>query len=53
MTEDESTRARDIGEMFAVLPSIDVRPDLVAAAYGDAPAGARSGAYRSDGGRAD
>ena len=27
MTEDESTRAYDIGEMYAVLPSIDVHPD--------------------------
>ena len=26
MTDDEATRAHDIGEMFAVLPSIDVHP---------------------------
>jgi UDP-N-acetylglucosamine 4,6-dehydratase/5-epimerase len=46
MTDDEATRAHDIGEMFAVLPSIDVHP-AVAAAYSDAPA-APVGAYRSD-----
>ena len=46
MTEDESTRAFDIGEMYAVLPSIDVHP-TVAAAYRDAPP-APVGAYRSD-----
>ena len=46
MTADESTRAYDIGEMYAVLPSIDVHP-TVAAAYRDAPA-APVGAYRSD-----
>ena len=28
MTEDESTRAYDIGEMYAVLPSIDVHPEV-------------------------
>jgi UDP-N-acetylglucosamine 4,6-dehydratase/5-epimerase len=47
MTEDESTRARDIGEMFAVLPSIEPAADVLAA-YHDAPA-APVGAYRSDG----
>ena len=46
MTDDEATRAHDIGEMFAVLPSIDVHP-AVAAAYADAPE-APVGAYRSD-----
>ena len=46
MTDDEATRAHDIGEMFAVLPSIDVHP-AVSAAYRDAPA-APVGAYRSD-----
>ncbi len=46
MTEEESTRARDIGEMYAVLPAIEAHP-VVIAAYEDAP---RSpiGAYRSD-----
>ena len=47
MTEDESTRARDIGEMYAVLPSIDIDPG-VRAAYADRPP-APVGAYRSDG----
>jgi FlaA1/EpsC-like NDP-sugar epimerase len=46
MTEDESRRAHDIGEMFAVLPSIDVHPS-VSAAYRESPA-APIGAYRSD-----
>ncbi len=36
MTEDESTRARDIGEMYAVLPAIEAHPAVVAA-YRDAP----------------
>jgi FlaA1/EpsC-like NDP-sugar epimerase len=46
MTADESTRARDIGDMYAVLPAID---PLVEAhdAYLDAPA-ASVGAYRSE-----
>ena len=46
MTEDESKRARDIGEMFAVLPSIQTRPEVAEAFTGEplAPAGA----YRSD-----
>ena len=46
MTEEESTRARDIGEMYAVLPAIEYHADVLAA-YADAP---RSpiGAYRSD-----
>jgi UDP-N-acetylglucosamine 4,6-dehydratase len=47
MTEDESTRAHDIGEMYAVLPSIELDP-RVRAAYADLPA-APVGAYRSDG----
>jgi FlaA1/EpsC-like NDP-sugar epimerase len=47
MTEDESTRAYDIGEMYAVLPSIDLYPE-VSDAYRDLPA-APVGAYRSDG----
>ncbi|MEO8436813.1 MAG: SDR family NAD(P)-dependent oxidoreductase [Chloroflexota bacterium] len=46
MTQDESTRAYDIGEMYAVLPSIDVHP-LVVEAYRAAPS-APVGAYRSD-----
>jgi FlaA1/EpsC-like NDP-sugar epimerase len=46
MTEDESSRAHDIGEMFAVLPSIDSHPDVVAA-YSTV-ARAPVGAYRSD-----
>jgi UDP-N-acetylglucosamine 4,6-dehydratase/5-epimerase len=46
MTEEESTRARDIGEMYAVLPAIEAHPEVMAA-YEDTP---RSpiGAYRSD-----
>ncbi len=47
MTEDESTRAHDIGEMYAVLPSIELDP-RVRAAYADRPS-APVGAYRSDG----
>jgi FlaA1/EpsC-like NDP-sugar epimerase len=46
MTEDESNRARDIGEMFAVLPSIEPQPGVVEA-YRSVPA-APIGAYRSD-----
>ncbi len=46
MTHDESIRAFDIGEMYAVLPSIDIHP-RVAGAYRDA-APAPVGAYRSD-----
>lgn len=46
MTEDESTRAVDIGEMFAVLPAIQTGQD-VAAAYGHGTA-APVGPYRSD-----
>lgn len=46
MTEDESTRARDVGEMYAVLPSIEALPEVVEA-YRHVPA-APVGAYRSD-----
>jgi UDP-N-acetylglucosamine 4,6-dehydratase len=46
MTEDESTRARDVGEMYAVLPSIDMLPH-VAEAYRAVPP-APVGPYRSD-----
>ncbi len=46
MTEDESTRARDVGEMYAVLPSIETLPGLLEA-YADAPS-IPVGAYRSD-----
>jgi UDP-N-acetylglucosamine 4,6-dehydratase/5-epimerase len=47
MTEDESSRARDIGAMYAVLPAIDGRPDVIRAYAGADPAPV--GAYRSDG----
>jgi FlaA1/EpsC-like NDP-sugar epimerase len=47
MTEDESARAVDLGDMFAVLPSIEL-DDEVRAAYADLPS-APPGAYRSDG----
>lgn len=47
MTQDESTRAYDVGEMYAVLPSIDLHPET-STAYGNAPS-APVGAYRSDG----
>jgi FlaA1/EpsC-like NDP-sugar epimerase len=46
MTEDESTRARDIGDMYAVLPAIDTANGLEAA-YRDTPR-APVAAYRSD-----
>ena len=46
MTEDESTRAFDVGEMYAVLPSIESQPDVLSA-YRDVPP-APVGAYRSD-----
>jgi FlaA1/EpsC-like NDP-sugar epimerase len=46
MTEDESTRAVDLGDMFAVLPSIEVGAEI-RAAYADLPS-APTGAYRSD-----
>ena len=47
MTEDESSRARDIGDMYVVLPAIEART-AVSDAWADAPA-APIGAYRSDG----
>lgn len=47
MTEDESTRAVDIGEMFAVLPSIDTGR-AIAESYGHGRP-APVGPYRSDG----
>jgi FlaA1/EpsC-like NDP-sugar epimerase len=46
MTEDESRRAFDIGEMYAVMPSIESRPEVLEA-YREAPS-APVGAYRSD-----
>jgi FlaA1/EpsC-like NDP-sugar epimerase len=46
MTEEESSRAKDIGEMFAVLPAIEAHDEVVEA-YRDA-APAPVGAYRSD-----
>lgn len=46
MTEDESTRAHDVGDMYAVLPSIETLPEVVDA-YADVPA-VPVGAYRSD-----
>jgi FlaA1/EpsC-like NDP-sugar epimerase len=47
MTEDESSRAADVGDMYAVLPSIEV-PAEVAEGYRAADR-APVGAYRSDG----
>ena len=47
MTEEESARAGDIGEMFAVLPSIETRPAVDGAYAHGAPAPV--GPYRSDG----
>jgi FlaA1/EpsC-like NDP-sugar epimerase len=46
MTAEESLRARDVGDMYAVLPAIDMLPAMQAA-YADLPAAA-IGAYRSD-----
>src|SRR5262245_5014279 len=46
MTEEESSRARDIGDMFAVLPAIEAHAAVVDA-YRDATR-APVGAYRSD-----
>lgn len=46
MTEEESGRARDVGEMYAVLPSIEVLP-AVRDAYSAADP-APVGAYRSE-----
>jgi FlaA1/EpsC-like NDP-sugar epimerase len=47
MTQDESTRAFDTGEMYAVLPSIDLHPEVADAYAGVAQA--PPGSYRSDG----
>ncbi len=47
MTEDEAARAVDLGDMFAVLPSIEVAAEI-RAVYADLPS-APTGAYRSDG----
>ena len=46
MTADESSRACDIGEMFAVMPSIESNPGVLDA-YRSSPS-AEVGAYRSD-----
>ena len=46
MTEDESVRARDIGEMYVVLPSIEPSAAIVDAYAAQSPAPV--GAYRSD-----
>jgi UDP-N-acetylglucosamine 4,6-dehydratase/5-epimerase len=46
MTEEESVRARDLGSMYAVLPSIDT-PHDIGEAYAHLPA-APIAAYRSD-----
>jgi hypothetical protein len=46
MTEDESRRAVDVGDMYAVLPSIDTGGPIVDAYAGRPPAPV--GAYRSD-----
>jgi FlaA1/EpsC-like NDP-sugar epimerase len=47
MTAEESTRARDIGDMYVVLPAIESHPEIIAA-YADAPSPV-VGAYSSDG----
>jgi FlaA1/EpsC-like NDP-sugar epimerase len=47
MTAEESTRARDIGDMYVVLPAIEAHPDVLDA-YADAPR-PPVGAYRSEG----
>ncbi len=46
MTTEESQRARDVGDMYAVLPAIEL-PASVRAAYASLPA-VVPGAYRSD-----
>lgn len=46
MTAEESSRARDIGEMYAVLPAIESHPEVIEA-YAQAPT-PEIGAYRSD-----
>ena len=47
MTAEESTRACDIGDMYAVLPAIESHQDVLDA-YADAPRPI-VGAYSSDG----
>jgi FlaA1/EpsC-like NDP-sugar epimerase len=47
MTAEESTRARDIGDMYVVLPAIETHPEVIEA-YADAPRPS-VGAYSSDG----
>jgi UDP-N-acetylglucosamine 4,6-dehydratase len=47
MTAEESTRARDIGDMYVVLPAIESHQDVIDA-YADAPRPV-VGAYSSDG----
>jgi UDP-N-acetylglucosamine 4,6-dehydratase/5-epimerase len=47
MSAEESLRARDIGDMYAVLPAIDPQPAVRLAYEGVTPA--TPGAYRSDG----
>jgi UDP-N-acetylglucosamine 4,6-dehydratase len=47
MTAEESLRARDVGPMYAVLPSIEM-PHDIEEGYANVPA-APVGAYRSDG----
>lgn len=46
MTDDEARRAFDLGDMYAVLPSIGIRPELLQAYAQSATAATRS--YRSD-----
>ena len=46
MTADESLRARDVGAMYAVLPAIEMLPE-VGDAYAEVPA-AQVGPYRSE-----
>jgi len=46
MTADESVRARDVGEMYAVLPALDTYAEIVGAYAEALPAPIR--AYRSD-----
>jgi UDP-N-acetylglucosamine 4,6-dehydratase len=46
MTEEEAARAVDLGDMYAVLPSIEIAAEI-RSAYADLPS-APSGAYRSD-----
>ncbi len=47
MTDDEARRARDVGEMYALLPAIETAEQGLARAYAGAPP-APEGAYRSD-----